>query len=101
MEKQIINIPLEIPKALIDAGAIELYAKRFANWTPEIDSPIESEDALNVKHEKIPNPVSAFEASVEYIRNFVKDGYKSILTEMAEDAARKNALDNFQKLFNE
>ena len=91
---QIINIPLEIPEQLINAGAIELYASKFARWTPTIKELNEEQVEVEIE-----NPVSAYEACVGYIREFVKEGYRAILAEQGAEQGRKQAIETFDAFF--
>jgi len=107
MEKEIINIPLEVPIALVEAGAIELYATKFAGWTPTIKQVVEDhvrDEEGNIlipgtKEIDVPNPETAYEACVRQIRAYVKENYKAILAEEAARKSREQAEEQFEQLF--
>lgn len=81
MKKVTINIPIELPKEFLDQGAIELYATKFAGWTPQ----------------KSETPQ---EACGRHIQEFIEKGYKDIMIDEAKKEAAKNADTRFNKMFN-
>jgi hypothetical protein len=95
---QIINIPLEIPEGLIQAGAIELYASKMAGWTPKLRQSSVSETG-NLITIEIDNPETAFDACVREIRAYVKNNYQTIVAEQAREQAASKALEDFNQLF--
>ncbi len=99
METITINVPLIIPQILIDQGAIEVYAAKFANWTPTITQNIVDGNGFITGSEAVPNPQSAQDAAISYLQSFVKEQYRVITVESAAQQGRDKALAEFNSLF--
>ena len=78
---QIINVPLKIPNDLIAAGAIDLYAQS-KGYNPEIVSIDENGDEVVT-----PNPKSATDFSIEFIRGLILNDFVKIKSRQAQKAA--------------
>ena len=97
-QKTIINFPLIIPTVLIDSGAIELYARRRANWQPKVNQQTTNEDGT-ITDTEIDNPESAKDACIRYLQEFVKNDYRQVHTDSNVDIARAKAGETFDSLF--
>ena len=94
-----INIPLEIPTALIDAGGIERYAREYAGWKPTIIEIIQGEDVDDSTGVEVVNPETAQEACMRYIRDIVKEDYRKLMVREGKKAGEKQAIDQFNEAF--
>ncbi len=99
MQTTTINVPLIIPQALIDEGAIELYAIKLAGWTPTIQKDVVDVVGNVTGQETIPNPVSAQDAGIAYVQNVVKNEYRTIMVNLGIEQGRDQALAQFNSLF--
>ena len=99
-DKVIFNIPSTIPKAAVEYGAFELFAKEYG-WSPEVLDPSkgvipEPDKDGNLPY--IPNPQSAIERGIEVIRKFATDVLQSALLKEGERQGRQAAQQQFNSL---
>ena len=88
--KVIFNVPLRIPKDVVNTNGFELFASKYG-WT------------ATVKDEEgnfIDNPVTAQDHGVSVIRNFTWEVLTAALVEKAADDARAAALAQVNALRN-
>ena len=97
MSKITINIPLEIPTELVEAGAIEKYAKKYAGWTATIRERVQV--GLDLTLQEVPNPETAEEAGIRYIKELIKNQYKNIMLETANEDIETEVETQFNELF--
>lgn len=88
-EIQIVNVPLKIPLAAIQSGAIELYATA-KGWKPILIETNRDEEG-NVTRTELPNPVSALDFAIESIQNYVSQDFSGIYQNYLLEQARIKA----------
>jgi hypothetical protein len=89
--KVIFNVPLRIPKDVVNSDGFELFAKQYG-WTENAKD--EMGDDIGV------NPVSAQDFGVSVIRSFTWDVLTSALVNHASEQAKAAALAQVNALRN-
>jgi hypothetical protein len=85
-----IMIPLDVPTALVNAGAVEQYAVKICGWQPTIK---------DENNQDIPNPFSAVNACAKRIQGFVMEDYKSLFIRSSQEQAGEIAIQQFNSFF--
>lgn len=85
-----IKVPLYVPKALYDGGAVETLA-RYDGYTDKITGP---------EGVEIDNPDSPLVFDVKNIQKTVKEKFRSIMEKQGEEQGREEAKAQFEALFN-
>jgi hypothetical protein len=71
------NVPLLIPKAVINQNGFELFAKTFG-WV---------ETVKDENGDDIPNPITAYQKGISVIRNFAWEILEAQMVEAAREQA--------------
>ena len=86
-----IMVPLDVPTALLQLGALELYAMKLTGWT----------QTVIVDGAEVANPITAVDACAGRIRGLVKEEYIALLANQGAEQGRLAALEQAKQLFGE
>lgn len=89
--KVIFNVPLRIPKDVVNANGFELFAKQYG-WTEQAKDEMGNDIGVN--------PVSAHDFGVSVIRSFTWEVLTAALVNQAEAQAKAAALAQVDALKN-
>ena len=87
---QRVYIGLDLPQALYDNGAVELYAIKLAGWTPTI---------INEEGLEVENPITPLQAAALRVRGLVKEEYRGLMANLGSEQGRAAALTGFDAAF--
>lgn len=110
----ILNIPIEVPEAIEKMWGIQLYASRYAGWTPtifekqkfeiELETPILDEEGnivpqFEIRDVEINNPITPLEAGISFKQNQLKNEFREVLLQLGREQGEKQASETFEALF--
>lgn len=78
-ERVIFNVPIYIPKAAIELGGFEAFAKAYG-WSPD------------------PSGIPAHEKCVQVIWDFVREVFRAQMLTQAQEQARQQATEQINQL---
>lgn len=92
-----IEIPFDVPTALIDGGAVLLYATQKCGWKPKI---IQTTNVNGViTNTEIDNPINPLTAVALKLRSNLREEYALLLKQKAAKEAIIAAQQQFNALF--
>jgi hypothetical protein len=97
-DKVVFNVPFEIPKAAVDAGAFELFAEYYG-YRPQINQVVDGEPVIGEDGQAvmIDNPKSVYDACQDGLRNHAIGILHEKFLKLGETTGRQQ----FQEQFNQ